>query len=197
MPPPPCNKCHSVAQPAGDSWCVGCSALQVSQGFLRKRWGQLGLRALAEESALSSARFVWALYNLDSSLASSSSVAEGRTLLTAAKSKAERPRSRSPRNERPPIRRLPVPPPPPRRDDKEPEEESDFSEEEDSEEEEPVRDAEVKVESKEGRRDWRGSERPPEPLHPPEGKSKKSRRSPASEASSKRPRSLSQKSSPP
>ena len=89
MPPPPCNKCHSVAQPAGDSWCVGCSALEVSQGFLRKRWGQLGLRALAEESALSSARFVRALYNLDSSLASSSSVAEGRTLLTAAKSKAE------------------------------------------------------------------------------------------------------------
>ena len=66
-----------------------------------------------------------------------------------------------------------MPPLPPRRDDKEPEEESDFSEEEDSEEEEPVRDAEVKVESKEGRRDWRGSERPPEPLHPPEGKSKK------------------------
>lgn len=163
----PCNKCRSGTQPAGDSWCLGCSSLEVSQDFLKKKWGLPGLRGLAEEAALSGACFVRALYNLDSSLASSSGSAEGRALLTAAKSKAERPRSRSPRDERPPIPRAPPPPAPPRRGEREPSPESLYSEGEESEEEDHARDAPVKVEEKDKERERRGSHRPAEPRYPP------------------------------
>ena len=156
----PCNKCRSGTQPAGVSWCLGCSSLEVSQDFLKKKWGLPGLRGLAEEeAALSGARFVRALYNLDSSLASSSGSAEGRALLTAAKSKAERPRSRSPRDERPTyIPRAPPPPAPPRRGEREPSPESLYSEGEESEEEDQARDAPVKpgkVEEKDKERERR------------------------------------------
>lgn len=167
MPAAPCNKCRSGTQPAGDSWCLGCSSLEVSQDFLKKKWGLPGLRGLAEEATLSGARFVRALYNLDSSLASSSGAAEGRTLLTAAKSKAERPRSRSPRDERPPIPRAPPPPAPPRRGEREPTPGSLYSEGEESEEEDQARDAPVKVEEKDKERERRGSHRPAEPRYPP------------------------------
>ena len=167
MPAAPCNKCRSGTQPAGDSWCLGCSSLEVSQDFLKKKWGLPGLRGLAEEAALSGARFVRALYNLDSSLASSSGSAEGRALLTATKSKAERPRSRSPRDERPPIPRAPPPPAPPRRGEREPSPESLYSEGEESEEEDQARDAPVKVEEKDKERERRGSHRPAEPRYPP------------------------------
>ena len=126
------------------------------------------MRAIAEETALSSARYVRALYNLDCSLGSSS--AGPRSLLLAAKSRADRPRSRSPPDNRPPLRRSQSV----RERPKEtlrleeaggrPEEEDSYTEES-GEEEEPVRD-EVKKED-EANREPRRSERPPEPPLPP------------------------------
>lgn len=97
-----CNKCR-VGKPAeGDSWCIGCSGLELSVQLFRKRWTSPGIRAVAEEAGVSCARFIKALHNLDSNLAQQAR-AQGQFL--AAKSKVEPPRSRSPRDERPPLLR--------------------------------------------------------------------------------------------
>lgn len=102
MPPALCNKCHSGAQCDGDSWCLGCSAVESSLRFLRRRWNNPGLRRVAEESLISAARLLKAFSNVDSNLVTSAAVDPHP--LTAAKSRAERPRSRSPkRDERPPL----------------------------------------------------------------------------------------------
>eukprot|EP00435_Cladocopium_sp_Y103_P061665 s38_g23.t1 len=46
-----------VGRPSeGDSWCVGCSALEASLLLFKKRWTLPGIRAVAEEAAVSSAR---------------------------------------------------------------------------------------------------------------------------------------------
>ena len=103
MHPGFCNKCKTGKCCDGDAWCLGCSSLEAAQGLLRKRWTHPGLRGVAEESTLNCARYVRALFNLDSTLGSSA--AGSQPLLTAAKSKAEKRRSRSPRDNRPPIRR--------------------------------------------------------------------------------------------
>ena len=103
MHPGFCNKCKTGKCCDGDAWCLGCSSLEAAQGLLRKRWTHPGLRGVAEESTLNCARYVRALFNLDSTLGSSA--AGSQPLLTAAKSKAEKRRSSSPRDNRPPIRR--------------------------------------------------------------------------------------------
>lgn len=72
-------------------------------GFPEKEVGVAWVAWIGRGGSAVWSTFCASLYNLDSSLASSSGSAEGRALLTAAKSKAERPRSRSPRDERPPI----------------------------------------------------------------------------------------------
>jgi hypothetical protein len=142
--------------------------LEVSQDFLQKKWGLPGLRGLAEEAALSGARFVRALYNLDSSLASSSGSAEGRALLTAAKSKAERPRSRSPRDERPPISLVRL-----HRQHPHVEESENLARKAFIQKVRRVKKKirhetpPVKVEEKDKERERRGSHRPAEPRYPP------------------------------
>lgn len=201
MPSVPCNKCRTGWQQTGDSWCLGCASLEVTQDCFKRRWTNPGVRAVAEEAALSCARFVRALGNLDGTLVSGG--AGPPQLLLAAKSKAERPnRSRSPvRDERPPLRRVvPSHEPPPRdrggresgqdrgerdrdrdrRSYKEhrPRERSPTEEEseEQSEEEEPrQKDAEVKIEPRE-ERSSRRSEAPPEPARPPSWKEAEDRR---------------------
>lgn len=202
MPPVPCNKCRSGRQTESDSWCLGCSSLEVTLQLFRKRWSQPGIRAIAEEAALSCARFVRGLHNLDSTLCAPSA---GEGIHLAPKSRPLRPRSRTPlRDERPPLLRSgPSREPPERKRDRdrpEREEEREASEEsysEGSEEEDVPHDPEVKQEEKEAARDSghsrrrekeaeekvhrsrreRGSEKPPEPPHPPPGHEGRSRRS--------------------
>lgn len=188
----PCNKCRSGRQSENNSWCLGCSSLEVSLQLFRRRWTHSGIRAVAEEAALSGARFIRALQNLDSTL--ESRPAAGGNIHLAAKSRAARPRSRSPfLDERPPLRRSTVsrePPPRVERDergqqDKKPADaESEYTyDQESAEEEQEVPRIEVKREEREDRgepseraRSHRGSERPPEPADPPEPKSEKKKK---------------------
>lgn len=175
MPPAPCNKCKAGRQTESDSWCLGCAALETAQSFLRKRWLVSGTRAVAEETLLSAARVVRALHNLDNTLPSTSG--SGPRFELTPKSKAERPRSRSPREDnRPPlVRRAPSQEAPARPPARKPEESEDEYTEESAEEEVEVRDREVEPErsdvKKEERADSvkRRSERPPEPPEPPKG----------------------------
>eukprot|EP00435_Cladocopium_sp_Y103_P059488 s177_g21.t1 len=110
MPPPEhCNKCKvGVCQP-GDSWCIGCSSLELAQSLLKQSWSHQGIRATAEEAILSAARLVKAFSNLDRSFARGTAERHGGA---AAKSRIGPQRSRSPRRERPV---LPAPPPAPPR----------------------------------------------------------------------------------
>ena len=164
MPPSLCNKCHRGGRQTGDSWCVGCSSLELSQRLLSQGWRNPGLRQVAEEALLSSTRLVKAFHNLDLSLGQGSSgLDRDAARTTAPKVKPQRPgRSRSPtRDHRPPLPRSP------RRalasgadveeDRRRDESEESFEEEEEEEIEER---REVKEEP-------RRSERPPEPKEAP------------------------------
>lgn len=100
MPPPLCNKCKSGDSDAGDSWCTGCSSLELSLSLLKQKWNLKGLRKVAEEALLSSARLVKAFKNLDRGLVQESAPAVSGI---ASKARAAPPRSRSPRRDhRPP-----------------------------------------------------------------------------------------------
>ena len=95
---PLCNKCKRGVQQDGDSWCVGCSALELAQLQLGGRWQNPGVRRAAEEVLLSAARVTRALATLDKTLITGLS-AGGQThpVTTAPKT-------------------LPAPPPPPGRE---------------------------------------------------------------------------------
>ena len=173
-----CNKCK-VGQPAeGDTWCVGCSGLEVVQSLLGQRWQQPGVRQIAEETVLNAARLVRAFSNLDRGLgepsAGRSAAAERRSVPPPPpvpdRPRGHRERSRSRRrDERPPLRRADrgqeLHPKsraePPAGDD----EELYFEEESEEEEEEATtgraeeRPTKVKEE--------RGSQPPPEPKRSP------------------------------
>ena len=161
--PPVCNKCRQGYAQEGDTWCLGCSSLELSQGLLKQPWRQQGLRAIAEETALSSARLVRAFANLDQSLPQGGAGFSDRAPFLASKAKASRPtRSRSPRrDDRPPIPRSPK-----RTPKQEPRSEHE-SEDTDSDEEEEEEDHRPETEVV---REKRGSERPPEPEGPPPGR---------------------------
>ena len=95
-----CNKCkHGIAQ-EGDTWCLGCSSLDLAQEQLKNRWHSPAVRATAEEACLSNARLVKAFYNLDRGLAAAAAaqLKETKVNLTAAPQALPRqaPRSRSP-----------------------------------------------------------------------------------------------------
>ena len=166
----PCNKCKSGKQAEGDSWCLGCSAQEVSLQALKRRWNNPGLRAIAEETLLSGARLVKAFANLDSNLVTAAAV--DKSPLAAAKSQPERARSRSPRDDRPPIpRNFSTARSSDHRGQEGEDEEYTYAEESEEEylegdrpeeAEEPPR-REVKEED-------RGSAKPPEPKHPPSGR---------------------------
>ena len=163
MPSERCNKCKEGTADPGDSWCLGCSSLELCQGLLKRPWEHPGVRRVAEEAILSAARLCKAFSNLDRGLlAEAGQTPPGVT----PKASGVRVRSRSPRRDRcPPLPRAPAPPSPPprpRTEKREPatglspgsyEEES----EEERREEEPLR--EVKSE--------RGDRKPPEPSGPP------------------------------
>ena len=122
---------------------------------------------MAEEALLSAARLCRAFANLDHSLATSPAGSSARAAGTEPKARAEPPRrSRSPRRDpRPPIPRSPARPREvERRAEREPsDEESDFDEEE--EEDERL--------ATEVKKEYRGTDRPPEPDDPPPGYPKK------------------------
>lgn len=172
--PPPCNKCKQGGAQEGDSWCLGCSSLELSQGLLKQPWRQVGLRAVAEECLLSSARVVRALANLDQSLVVGGAGSSDRAPATAAKSKASRAApSRSPRrDERPPLPRSPgrVAKTEPRSDRES--DDSEFFDEEEEEEDKPI--TEVP-------RERRSSDRAPEPEGPPRGRAPAARPPPRPE----------------
>eukprot|EP00438_Fugacium_kawagutii_P023166 Skav227291 [mRNA] locus=scaffold4822:63704:66064:+ [translate_table: standard] len=88
MHSPLCNKCQKGTAAEGDSWCIGCSAVEHSQRVLRTAWHNPGLRRICEESLLSGARLARAFANLDQNLRVQS--APG----TSAKAKADRSKSR-------------------------------------------------------------------------------------------------------
>ena len=56
-----CNKCHSGARQAGDSWCVGCSSLESIAADLKRGWNSGALRVIAEDACVAAARAVRAL----------------------------------------------------------------------------------------------------------------------------------------
>ena len=172
----PCNKCKGSRGCDGGSWCLGCSSLEVAQNLFRKKWLNQGVRAVAEEAALSAARFIMGLSQLDSSL--SGRDVGGRSLLTSAKSKAERPQTRSPRREPedrcPPLLRA-APSrerPRAREEDRRPPEEYSYAEGSEKEEacEEEI---EARPEVKEAPAlERRRPEKLPEPRHPLRGASR-------------------------
>lgn len=167
-----CNKCHSGKQSDGDSWCLGCAAQESSARLLKRRWNNPGLRQVAEETLVSGARLLRAFANVDNNLVTSAT--RDPHPLTAAKSKAEKKRSRSPvRDTRPPlVRQSPRPRSADRRSEADYGRDSGSYTEESEEEEKKVSDKalpapppppvppEVKEES-------RGSRPPPEPPFPP------------------------------
>lgn len=182
----PCNKCRSGAQAQGDSWCLGCSAQEASAQLLKKRWNNPGLRAVAEETLLTSARLVKAFHNLDNNLITPAAL--DKSPLAAPKVRSERPRSRTPRrDERSPLRRHPPQesrshPSAEEEDKRQPAKESrarpaaedeEYTYEEDTEEEEEIPAVPEKEEERadpprrEVKEESRGSERPPEPEKPP------------------------------
>lgn len=115
MPPPSCNKCKTGEPSSGDSWCIACSALELSQSLFKQSWLNKGVRRTAEEVALSASRVINALRNLDRGLTEH---AEAAPSGVASKARGPHPRDRSPVvDNRPPLRRAPTPPPapPPRR----------------------------------------------------------------------------------
>eukprot|EP00435_Cladocopium_sp_Y103_P010365 s2345_g2.t1 len=59
-----CNKCGQDSPHLGDSWCLGCSALEALVGELRAGWGNPGTRSLATDILTSSVRQVRALRRL-------------------------------------------------------------------------------------------------------------------------------------
>lgn len=98
-----CNKCKVGLASEGDTWCTGCSSLELAQGLLKQKWHSKGVRQIVEETLLSSARLCRAFSNLDRTLGSD---AGGPPPGISAKSQPARPRSRSPaRGERPPLPR--------------------------------------------------------------------------------------------
>ena len=58
------DKCGQDSPHLGDSWCLGCSALEALGGELRSGWGSPGTRSLATDLITSAVRQVRALRRL-------------------------------------------------------------------------------------------------------------------------------------
>ena len=201
-----CDKCKSGVPAEGDSWCIGCSGLDVSQELLKLRWRQPGLRKVAEETVLNTARLLRAFSNLDQNLGSSSagdtpradrreagrkSVPPPPPVPDRSEPERRRSRSRERRDGRSPIRRsgrhqelhpkVRAQPPTSREEEDEYTEESE--EEEEYIEEDPLREelpVEVKIEG--------GHRRPPEPDRPPRNQTEEPEKRHSSKRSHKKKR---------
>eukprot|EP00438_Fugacium_kawagutii_P035341 Skav207490 [mRNA] locus=scaffold334:64582:72053:+ [translate_table: standard] len=76
--PSPCSKCNNSGAGEGDTWCVGCKALEASQSLLKQRWFSESYRRLGEEVLIQAARQLKAVKHLDSGLQSLSDSWESR-----------------------------------------------------------------------------------------------------------------------
>lgn len=188
-----CNKCK-VGQPAeGDSWCTGCSALELAQSLLGQRWQSPGVRRVAEEALITSARLVRAFSQLDRTLPASAAGSRAESARPSlptpppAPPRAERAerdrgrdRSRDRRrrsskrtaDDRSPLRRRGTSQAlqPKRRATPHPSQEEDFEFEEESEEEEEAAEDTTVREPPSDIKTERGQERPPEPKEAPRRK---------------------------
>lgn len=66
-----CAKCRRGAAAEGDSWCLGCLALENTLASLKANWWSASHRRLAEEICVQAAKQLRAVKNLDTSLQSS------------------------------------------------------------------------------------------------------------------------------
>ena len=67
LPPPACSKCKFGAAEEGDSWCLGCRAVEAGQSTLKVRWWSVSHRRAAEETLFDAVRQIRALKQLDQS----------------------------------------------------------------------------------------------------------------------------------
>ena len=172
-----CNKCRQTAPADGDSWCLGCSAIESLQTELNAHWHHPGLRKLANDQVVAATRAVRALRLFSSGL---KSAGDARAALPRHAGRASEGQNRS-GDTRP--RSLPPPPPPPIKEQEVSEEEEESEEEEDTEEAAP--EATPKSDP---------SRRPPEPDKPPRSpESSRDRRRHQEEASKRKRREGSDK----
>ena len=112
--PPPCTKCRFGSAEEGDSWCLGCRALESAQATLKVRWWSNGHRRVAEEVLFDATRQLRALKQLDQSAQSLNDSLQAK-LKRAQASQPQRPENRA-SGSRPEVKSEPVPEPsePPR-----------------------------------------------------------------------------------
>ena len=79
-----CAKCKRGGAAEGDSWCLGCSALESAQSSLKANWWSQSHRRLGEEIVIQASKQLRAVKNLDSSLQSFNDSFEARLRKTAA-----------------------------------------------------------------------------------------------------------------
>ena len=134
-----CNKCKRTPCEEGDSWCLGCSAWEALGQELGASWGSAALRVVASDVVVHAVKTVRSLRQVSSSLTSASSAGISRDLKTTT-AKAPAPKPPLPRREGKGVTEVKK-----ELDD----EEYEFYSEESEEEKD------------------KGSQRPPEPAHPP------------------------------
>lgn len=86
-----CAKCRRGAAAEGDSWCLGCLALENTLASLKANWWSASHRRLAEEICVQAAKQLRAVKNLDTSLQSFADSCEARLKKASASSGARRP----------------------------------------------------------------------------------------------------------
>eukprot|EP00434_Breviolum_minutum_P044694 symbB.v1.2.039952.t1/scaffold6883.1/size14836/1 len=86
-----CAKCKRGAAAEGDSWCLGCLALENTLASLKANWWSASHRRLAEEICVQAAKQLRAVKNLDTSLQSFADSCEARLKKASASSGARRP----------------------------------------------------------------------------------------------------------
>lgn len=59
-----CNKCGQTEPHLGDSWCLGCAAVEALTGELRCAWGTQGTRLLAHDILSTAVRQIRAVRRL-------------------------------------------------------------------------------------------------------------------------------------
>eukprot|EP00438_Fugacium_kawagutii_P017077 Skav213872 [mRNA] locus=scaffold2374:75304:75984:+ [translate_table: standard] len=168
--PPVCNKCQYGVSAEGDSWCIGCGALEHAQTLLKVQWRNAGVRRIAEESLLSAARLVRAFSQVDAGVEpvrAGEARAPGLSVAAKASSRKARTPSPSRRRER---SRSPLP-----RSDRRRSREAERKEKAEPVPTGDTEESSFEEEEEESRGEkpssaHRGRERPPEPEGPPPSK---------------------------
>ena len=114
--PPSCTKCRFGGAEEGDSWCLGCRALESAQSTLKVRWWSNGHRRIAEEVLFDATRQVRGLKQLDQSTQSLNDSLQSKLKKALASQAAPRAPANRASGSRPVVKQEPVPEPavPPR-----------------------------------------------------------------------------------